>query len=354
MKKMDKITRRRFVHTTTTAGIGFGLTKNLSFAFSAYVDVGKRIGIIGLDGSHAVNFTKVMNDPAASAEYHGYRVIAAYPKGSHDIQSSVIRVPRYTEEMKDLGIEIVDSIDDLLGKVDVVFMVTNDGRRHLEQALIVFKAGKRMFIDKPMAASLKDGMDIFMAAKHFNVPVYSSSNARFSKVNQDLVNGKIGKVIGADVYGPSPIEKTHPTLFWYGIHGVEALCTIMGTGCISVSRVFNEDTDISVGIWPDNRLGVNRAMRVGKRGAGGTAYGDKGIAKLERSGSGEEGGVNPAYKKMIGFFRTGIVPVSAAETLEVLAFMEAADESRINGGKPVKLETVMQRAKNSKDRLVLK
>src|SRR5665648_243199 len=259
---MKKYTRRDFVQTTTSAGLGLGLVKGISLADPAYAVEGKRIGIIGLDGSHAVAFTKVMNDPAASPEYGGYRVLAAYPKGSNDIQSSVVRVPGYTEDMKKLGIEIVNSIEELLTRVDAVFMVTNDGRRHLEQALIVFKAGKRMFIDKPMAASLKDAMDIFAASNHYNVPVYSCSNARFSMINQEVANGKIGKVIGADVYGPSPIEKTHPTLFWYGIHGVEALCTIMGTGCKSVVRVFNDDTDISVGIWPENRLGVNRAMRV--------------------------------------------------------------------------------------------
>jgi predicted dehydrogenase len=351
---MKKYTRRDFVQTTASAGIGLGFSKSIYPAYSATAADGKRIGIIGLDGSHAVAFTKVMNDASASSEYLGYRVVAAYPKGSNDIQSSVVRVPGYTQDMKNLGIEIVNSIEELLTKVDAVFMVTNDGRRHLEQALIVFKAGKRMFIDKPMAASLKDAMDIFEAAKFYKVPVYSSSNARFGKIHQEVANGKIGKVIGADVYGPSPIEKTHPTLFWYGIHGVEALCTIMGTGCKSVVRVFNDDTDISVGIWPDNRLGVNRAMRVGQRGSGGTAYGDKGIAKLEGTGNEEEGGVNPAYKKMIDFFSNGIVPVSSVQTLEVLAFMEAADESKLNGGKPVDLETVMERAKNSKDRLLLK
>ena len=231
---MKKYSRRAFVHTTASAGLGLGLTKSISSAYSPYADSGKRIGIIGLDGSHAVAFTKVINDPAASPEYGGYRVVAAYPKGSNDIQSSVVRVPGYTEDMRKMGIEIVNSIEELLTKVDAVFMVTNDGRRHLEQALIVFKAGKRMFIDKPMAASLKDGMDIFAAAKHYNVPVYSCSNARFSNIHQEVANGRIGKVIGADVYGPSPIEKTHPTLFWYGIHGVEALCTVMGTGCKSV------------------------------------------------------------------------------------------------------------------------
>jgi predicted dehydrogenase len=351
---MKKYTRRDFVHTTAAAaGLGIGLSDNyLPHAYDA-VPAGKRIGIIGLDGSHATAFTQVINATDASPEYRGYRVVAAYPKGSHDIESSVSRVPRYTEDMKKMGIEIVDSIEELLKKVDGVFMVTNDGRRHLEQALIVFRAGKRMFIDKPMAASLKDVMDIFAAAKHFRVPVYSSSNARFSPVNQAVANGKIGKVIGADVHGPSPIEKTHPTLFWYGIHSVEALCTIMGTGCKNVVRVFNEDTDISVGTWPDNRLGVCRAMRVERRGSGGTAYGDKGIMTLAETSGSEKNQVNPAYKAMIDFFATGTVPVSEEQTLEVMAFMEAADESMINGGKPVTLEMVMERAKNARDRLKL-
>jgi hypothetical protein len=350
---MKKYSRRYFVQTTTAAGLGLGLVKNMSSSSTALAAEGKRIGIIGLDGSHAVAYTKVINDPAASPEYGGYKVVAAYPKGSNDIQSSVSRVAGYTEDMRGLGIEIVNSVEVLCSKVDALFMVTNDGRRHLEQALIVFKAGKRMFIDKPFAASLKDGMDIFAAAKHYNVPVYSCSNARFSKINQEVANGKIGKVLGADVYGPSPIEKTHPTLFWYGIHSVETLCTILGMGCKNVVRVFNDDTDISVGTWPDNRLGVNRAMRVGQRGSGGTAFGDKGISKLEAAPGENEGGVNPAYKKMIDFFSTGIVPVSEEQTLEVLAFMEAADESKMNGGKPVDLEMVMLRAKNAKDRLKL-
>ena len=350
---MKNYSRRNFVQTSLTAGIGVSLTKNVFSSVTNDVPNGKRIGIIGLDGSHAVAYTKVINDPAASPEYLGYRVVAAYPKGSHDIESSVSRVPRYTQEMKNLGIEITGSIEELLKKVDAVFMVTNDGRRHLEQALIVFAAGKRMFIDKPMSASLKDGLDIFAAAEDYKVPVYSSSNARFAKIHQDVANGLIGKVIGADVYGPSPIEVTHPTLFWYGIHSVESLCTVMGTGCQSVVRVFNPDTDITIGAWPDNRLGVNRAMRTGRRGYGGTAYGDKAIVTLDRSGESEQNTVNPAYKKMIDFFETGSVPVTREQTLEVLAFMEAAEESKNSGGKEVKIETVMQNAINAADRLKL-
>lgn len=351
---MKKLTRRSFVQTSAAAGLGFTIINSRPQARMVSAPAGKRIGIIGLDGSHATAYTTIINAPDASPEYLGYRVVAAYPKGSHDIESSTSRVPRYTEDMKKMGIEIVDSIEELLGKVDVIFMVTNDGRRHLEQALLVFKARKRMFIDKPMAASLKDAMDIFAAAKHYNVPVYSCSNARLARINQEVANGKIGKVIGADVHGPSPIEKTHPTLFWYGIHSVEALCTIMGTGCKSVVRVFNDDTDISVGTWPDNRLGVCRAMRAGARGSGGTAYGDKGVITLGGTSRPEDKNlINPAYKAMVDFFATGKVPVTEEQTLHVLAFMEAADESMRNDGRPATLEMMMERAKNAKDRLKL-
>lgn len=344
---IKKYNRRNFVHTTLSAGLGIGLSSKVLSSDSMNEMGKKRIGIIGLDGSHAVDFTKAINDPEASPEYLGYRVVAAYPQGSLDIQSSVERVPLYTREMKDMGIDIVNSIEELLDKVDAVFMVTNDGRRHLEQSIPVFKAGKRMYIDKPLAASLRAGLDIFEAAKHYNVAVYSSSNDRFLRIHQELANGIAGKVIGADVYGPAPIEKTHPSLFWYGIHGVETLCTIMGTGCKSVVRIFNNDTDISVGRWSENRIGVNRAMRTGRRGRGGTTYGDKEIISFKRDASLDKNNVYAPYKKMIDFFSTGIVPVTSEETLEVLAFMEAAEESRLTGGKEVEIESMMKRANNS-------
>ena len=111
-----------------------------------------RVSIIGLDTSHAINFTKIMHDPAGKAKMLGCRVVAAFPEGSRDIESSVSRVPRYTQTMHEMGVEIVDSIDTLLGKVDVVMLETNDGRPHLAQALPVLRSGKTLFIDKPIGA----------------------------------------------------------------------------------------------------------------------------------------------------------------------------------------------------------
>jgi predicted dehydrogenase len=331
--------RRDFVKTTAIGGIGFGLTGKIASLYQKSNSDATRVGIIGLDTSHSVAFTKTLNNPEAGLEFNGYKVVAAYPKGSNDIKSSYERIPGYTEDVKKLGVEIVNSIEELLPKVDVILLETNDGRLHLDQALKVFKAGKRVFIDKPITASLTDAIVIFEAARHYNVPVFSSSSLRFEQVTQDIAQGKIGKVLGADTYSPASIEKTHPDLFWYGIHGVESLFTLMGQGCKRVSRINTEKTDIVVGVWNDGRIGTFRGTRSGTYGIGGTAFGEKGNLIL-----GEEQGYNPLLLKIVDFFNTGVVPVTAEQTLEICAFMEAAEISKHKGGDSVEIEEVMQKA----------
>lgn len=333
--------RRSFIKASAMAGMGLGLkSSGLQFLNSQPFAAGKRVGIIGLDTSHAVAFTNELNADNPSAEYGGYKVVAAYPQGSLDIDSSVKRIPGYIEEVKKKGVEIVASIPALLDKVDVVLLETNDGRRHLEQAMPVLKAGKTLFIDKPVAASLADAITIFEAAKHYKVPVFSSSSLRFMASAQDVVNGKIGKVLGADTYSPASLEKTHPDLFWYGIHGVETLYTVMGTGCKTVARQHNEGTDIVVGTWEDGRVGTFRGTRTGQHNYGGTVYGEKGNSTL-----GPFGGYKPLLLQIIQLFQTGTVPVKAEETLEICAFMEAADESKRKKGAVVNMEDIWSQAR---------
>ena len=301
-----------------------------------------RVGIIGLDTSHAIAFTGLLNDPGAKPELAGCPVVAAYPKGSPDIQSSVSRVPRYTEQIKAKGVKIVGSIDELLTQVDAVLLETNDGRPHLEQILPVLKAGKPVFIDKPLAGSLRDAVAIFAAAKRYKVPIFSSSSLRYSAGAQALRNGKLGDIYGCDAYSPCSLEKTHPDLFWYGIHGVETLFTVMGTGCESVTRTHTPGIDLAVGRWKGGRVGTFRGIRQGKAGYGGTAFGSKGIAPV-----GPYGGYRPLVVEIVKFFRTGKPPVSAEETLQIYAFMEAADESKRQVGVPVTLQSVMKKARKA-------
>lgn len=333
--------RRNFLKSSAIAGLGLGLTFT-SASFTGkdpQVPKGKRVGIIGLDTSHSIAFTKALNNPDAGPELRGYKVVAAYPKGSNDIESSVKRIPANTEEIQKYDVRIVNSIKELLSEVDVVMLETNDGRPHLEQALQVLKSGKRMFIDKPIAASLTDVVKIFEAAKDNNVPIFTASSLRYMPGAQEVAQGKIGKVLGADTYSPATLEKTHPDLFWYGIHGVETLFTVMGMGCKSVSRVNTDKTDVVVGIWGDGRVGTFRGTRSGTHGYGGTVFGENGNIVL-----GPYGGYNPLLEQIVKFFETGQPPVSADETIEIFAFMEAADESKRQGGIPVTLDSVKQKA----------
>jgi hypothetical protein len=343
MKKI--FDRRNFLKSTAVAGIGLGLNLASSASLAQNkpgVPKGKRVGIIGLDTSHSVAFTKTFNNPEAAAEYGGYKIVAAYPRGSNDIESSVKRIPGYIEEVKKFGVKIVDSIKDLLREVDVVMLETNDGRLHLEQAIPVMKAGKTLFIDKPIAAFLPDAIAIFNEAKKYNIPVFSASSLRYAPSVHAIVQGKAGKVLGADVFSPAHLEKTHLDFSWYGIHGVEMLFTTMGLGCKSVSRTHTPDADVVVGLWEDGRIGTFRGIRFRKSGYGGSVYGDKSIELLDGVG-----GYNPLLVEVVKFFNTGRSPVKPEETIEIFAFMEAADESKRQGGKVVTLESVMEKAKAS-------
>ena len=302
-----------------------------------------KAGLIGLDTSHVIAFTKVLNNPKAEGDLADVKVVAAYPGGSKDIPSSWDRVGKYTEQLRGMGIEIVDSIDALLEKVDVVLLESVDGRPHLAQATPVIQAGKPLFIDKPMAGSLADAIAIFELAKQHNVPVFSSSSLRFSPgILIFRTDSPVGEVIGCDAFSPCSLEPHHPDLFWYGIHGVETLFTIMGTGCEMVSRMQSPDTELVVGKWKDGRIGTFRGTRKGQHGYGAKVHGSKKVAP-----SGGYGGYEPLVVEIAKFFKTGKPPVSAEETLEILAFMEAADQSKKQGGCPVSLESVMRQAREA-------
>ena len=332
--------RRTFLKTSALAGAGL-LTAGLTFGKQEIkVANGRRVGMIGLDTSHSIEFTKILNREDTASDFGGYRVVAAYPHGSKDIESSASRIPGYTQQMRDMGIEITNSIAELLKISDVILLETNDGRLHLEQAIEVFKVRKTLFIDKPVAASLSDAISIFQAAKDFNVPVFTTSSMRYMSNMEDIVTSKsIGNILGASTYSPCTLEKTHPDFYWYGVHGVEALFTVMGIGCRQVSRVHTPDTDFAVGVWNDNRIGTFRGLRKGRTGFGGDAFGEKGIKSI-----GTDAGYAPLLKEVAKFFQTGISPVSPEETIEIFAFMEAADESKRRNGASVNLEEIRQKA----------
>ena len=345
--------RRRFLSDTLRYGavaIGggvftaAGLTSTSTHA-NAADEKQFRLGVIGLDTSHSIAFTKAFNGDPADPKLKNCRVVAAYPWGSKTIESSSSRIPGYTEEVKKMGVEIVDSIDTLLAKVDGVLLETNDGGPRREQVLPVFRAGKPVFMDKPVASSLADVIAIYDAAKELGVPTFSSSSLRYAEGVQEVRGGELGKVLGCESHSPCSLEPSHPDFFWYGIHGVEMLFACMGTGCETVSRTSSDSFDLAVGRWSDGRIGSFRGIRTGSAPYGGMAYGEKGVKAI-----GPYKGYQPLIIQIAEFFRSGESPIPAAETIELYAFMEAADESKRQGGKPVSVQDVLAKAKNAAGR----
>lgn len=298
-----------------------------------------RVGLIGLDTSHVIAFTKLLNRTNDANYVAGATVVAAFKGGSPDIESSASRVDGYTKQLHDeFGIRIVESIPELCSQVDAVLLESVDGRPHLDQARPVITAGKPLFIDKPVAGTLRDAIEVYRLASERKVPVFSSSAYRFYKTLVDLKNTEVGQIRSVISYGPAHLEPHHPDLFWYGIHPTEALFTILGTGCESVTRSSSPESDVITGQWSGGRLGTLIALHEDPAPHKVIVFGTKQVA--EQKGSGD---YMPLVREIVRFFQTGVAPVSPAETLEIYAFMEGADESKRQGGIPVRIQEVFRK-----------
>ena len=329
--------RREFVRSATlsTLGATFCMTvPTMRFKDAVAADT-RKIGIIGLDTSHSPAFAQFFNNPANEAQTRGFRVTAAYPYGSQLIESSRSRIAGYTKEIKRSGVRICPSIKSLLSQVDYVLLETNDGNLHLAQMREIVRAKKPVFIDKPVAATLQDVYSIYDLAREANLPVFSASSLRYMVKAQQAASGLYGKVLGADTFSPATLDQSHTDLYWYGIHGVELLFTVMGPGCKVVQRVSGAETDIVVGTWQDGRVGIFRGTRNGPHAYGGHVFADKAVVSLD-----DYNGNTALLNQIVQFFDTGKAPVPAEQTLEIYRFMTAADESKKRNGAAVLLADI--------------
>jgi hypothetical protein len=304
-----------------------------------------RLGIIGCDTSHAPAFTQILNNPAAKNHVPGARVVAAFKQSSPDIESSYSRVEGYAKELAEKwGVKFYDSIEAMAADVDAIMIVSVDGRTHLPQFRAALAAKKPVYIDKPIAADLRDALEIAKLAKESGVPIWTGSSYRWYPTMVELKATNVGEVRGAISYGPATLDKTHTDLTWYGIHPTEGLYTILGEGCESVSRVKTDDTDVVVGRWSGGRTGTLIGLRTKATPQKVTVFGSTGVAEQKPTVH----DYAPLVAEIVKFLQSGKSPVPIEETLEMFAFMEAADESAKAGGAPIKLADTIQRASQPK------
>ena len=290
-----------------------------------------RLGIIGTDTSHATAFTHVLNDANAPNHVAGAHVVAAYKGGSADLEESAKRIDEYATELRDKwGVQFVNSISDLCPLVDGLLLESVDGRPHLAQFREAVRCGKPVFIDKPLASTLADAFAIASLAHESNIPWFSASALRFSPIAEM----RSPQMISAIVWAPAPMEAHHQLdLSWYGIHAVEMLYTLFGTGCVEVERMSSQGDDVITGRWKDGKLGTVHTQRpYGKYG---------GVVFLKDKSLDARPDIPidyvPLVKQIVTFMQTKTPPVPNDETLEIFEFMDAAQRSVEQGGNAVKL-----------------
>lgn len=302
-----------------------------------------RVGLIGLDTSHSEHFTLRLNDPANPNHVPGARVVAAYPIGSPDLPESTERLVGYTSLLRDkFGVRIMPSISELCAEVDAVMILSLDGRPHLEQARQVIQAGKPFYLDKPVAASLPEVVKIYQMAAAAQVPMFSASAVRWYPGVVEVANADATPALAALSYGPAPVLPHHPDLYFYGIHPTEALFTIMGPGCEEVRRVSGSDISVVTGVWQGGRVGTLHALHSQPMDSPHyklVRFGEKNVVEQK-----SQGDYTPMLREIVKFFQTRQPPLSAKETLEIYAFMEAAEESKRLDGQPVRLREVLMKA----------
>ncbi|MEF3306969.1 Gfo/Idh/MocA family protein [Paenibacillus sp. GYB003] len=291
-----------------------------------------KIGIIGLDTSHVTAFTQLLNDSAHTYHVPGGKVVVAYPGGSPDFELSISRVQGFTDKLRDeYGVQIVDSVEQVAQQSDAILLESVDGRVHLEQFAKIAPYGKPVFIDKPLAVTSEHAKQIAeLAAKH-GVAVMSTSALRFAEgLTEVLASGEKGAIIGADAYGPMAIQPTQPGYFWYGIHSVEMVFAVLGKDCVDVTVTTNDDHDVIVGRWADGRIATVRGNRKGNNSFGAVVHREKGSQFVDVYSH-----PKPYYasllERIVPMFKGEGAAIDFAETIAVIRFIEAANESRING-----------------------
>jgi virulence factor len=294
-----------------------------------------RIGLIDCDTSHVVAFTQRLNHVGIDDEQwvDGARVVAAYPGTS---LISPERIDGHVRQLRDYGVEIVDRAEDLLGRIDAAFIESVDGGVHLERARPFVEAGIPTFVDKPLATSTADARRLVEAARTRNVPLMSASALRYALEVQDVQHRRdeLGAVLGVDAYSPASLHPRNPGLFHYGVHGVEMLYALMGTGCRSVRCIYEDDAEVVVGRWADGRLGTVRGTRRGAYAFGFTAFCAKQVVQSAVDGRYYYRELLKAIVEMLEARRW---PLTPEELLEPISFQEAALESARRGGEDVAL-----------------
>ncbi|MBS1820869.1 MAG: oxidoreductase [Acidobacteria bacterium] len=286
-----------------------------------------RLGIIGTDSSHSVEFTRLLNDADSKDHVSGASIVAAFRGGNPSLPLSRDRIERFTAQLKtQWKIPFVASIGDLCSRVDGLLILSVDPAARLDEFKQAAACHKPVFVDKPLAGTLADAQQISQYATVNHIPWFSASALRFPS------HALASNIVSAYIWGPGTLGKLDEgyglDLAWYGIHSIEMLYAAMGPGITEVARIHTHDSDTITAVWRDGRAGTVHLVRPSAP-----------FSAVFQLASGKLSDVEtfpidyrPQVQAIVDFVRTGTPPVSAAATLEEFVVMQAAQTSMERNG----------------------
>lgn len=297
----------------------------------------RTIGLIGTDSSHATAFAQLLNDPNRPLHVPGYRVLTAWPGGSPDFPLSASRVETIMGRLEtELGVVRATSPEEVAASCDALMLLSIDGRARTELFGRIAPYGKPVFIDKPLAISVRDAVKLEALSRAHEAPIFSVSALRYAV--QDAmrrVSSAGAPVLEATAFGPLQIEPTQSIYYWYGIHLAEMLFALLGPDCLSVRTERCDEYDRIVGEWTGGRTGTAICRRPE------AGYGYEAVIRTDESQMTLP--IDPDFNlhyaglvaDAVSFFDTGVAPVPLEETLAIIRFLEAAESSLHAGGAPI-------------------
>jgi hypothetical protein len=284
-----------------------------------------KIGIIGLDTSHTVAFTKLLQaaDTPAEQRVEGLRVVHAmrFPSPFQDDKGQDER----QAQMVALGVAMKPSVAELAQGMDALFLEINDPALHLDFFRRVAGLGLPVFIDKPLAANLADARQILALAAEHKTNVWSSSSLRFVRRLVAAKQEMTAPPTFCNVFGALGKAAAGSDIVWYGCHVTEMLVTAMGCGAQGVMAVEDPAGVVAVVSYAGGRRAVAEYSR-GSYKYGGRIQAGNEVKYFDNTGDVLYYNLLVEIKRWL---ETGAIPVSLGESFEVQAIMEAVEQSLV-------------------------
>jgi len=291
-----------------------------------------KLAIIGLDTSHSIEFTRlIQGDAPAERKVKGLEIISCMrfpsPFQAESGQDDRQKI------LEGWGVKVTTSFEEAIKGAEGLLLEINDPDLHLKYFEMAAETGKPIFLDKPLAGNMKDGFKICEITKKKNLKVWSSSSLRFTPEISAAVKNTPSPVF-CNVFGAMGKAPAGSSLIWYGVHSFEMLAKIMGKGAVSVSAKKDSKGIVSIVEYSDGRRGIVECNENNWK-YGGRAHSAEAVNSFL---------VGPDtvlyYHLMLEikeFFMNGKIPVDMDETLEILSVMCAAEKS-VASGKEEKVE----------------